>query len=369
MAIDMTSRTRPRRSLGIVLTLTLGGLVALAGPSACKRRAPAQAPGGGTTAYAAVQPLHAYQQDPTWQHRLAVVTVGTGNTVTREPSRSLFEARQSTAAGDGLAAASQVQGAASAGAPPLDLAGQLEEAGFTVARLDTAPQDPGDYNTVIEVSRYVTQQSSQPLRLEMQTVARARVLAPAGEGVYEGNPVEIDASAGTLSGAEQAAYGGQLRDAERELYGRIVAGLVQVLGPTPKPVEVVEEPPPPDPREVCRAECTSRQASCARQCCEKELGSDPAVCDAARAAAAACNQGCVDRAQSEADEGARERKLADCQDGCRRGKHSAYPSDPKIARNASVHAKCDLACEREQESCLAGCDAGGATPAEPGATP
>lgn len=149
---------------------------------------------GCSQAYPAKRELATYKASPTWATSVAIITVDTGNELFEQPTSSQVSDRRSRADLESMAARLEIRTRA-----PMDIAADslgdvLTGLGLRVLDLDAAPDDPGEFNVIIERAEYIVGVRAEPpaqLAFEVHPAYHVRVLEPSVTQTFEGTPVPI----------------------------------------------------------------------------------------------------------------------------------------------------------------------------------
>ncbi len=189
---------------------------------------------GCTQAYPAKRKLDDYKtQKPTWSRGVAILTVDAGNRQLDQPTSSQVSDERSNADLPILAARMQIRARA-----PMDLAhDRLDEVllslGLEVADLDATPDDPGEYNVIIERMEYVTGVRAEPpatIAFHVQPTYHVRILAPSGTETFQGTPVPVlidDAM--ELDDQKIAVHAAEIDESRREAISSLKTWLADEL--------------------------------------------------------------------------------------------------------------------------------------------
>jgi hypothetical protein len=150
---------------------------------------------GCTQAYPAKREIETYKtQRPAWARGVAILTVDGGNENLGQPTSSQVSDTRSRAGLESLAARMQIRARAPMDIAQDNLEGALAGLELEVADLDATPDDPGEYNVIIERTEYLTDIRAEPpaqLAFEVQPAYHVRILDPSGTKTFEGTPVPV----------------------------------------------------------------------------------------------------------------------------------------------------------------------------------
>lgn len=150
---------------------------------------------GCTQAYPAKREIDSYkEQSPTWSKNVAILTVDTGNEHLDQPTSSQVSGEQSRATLEALTTRLEIRSRA-----PMDTANDnlddvLTGLGLKVVDLDAAPDDPGEYNVIIERAEYIVGVRAEPpaeVAFEVRPAYHVRILDPKETETFEGTPVPV----------------------------------------------------------------------------------------------------------------------------------------------------------------------------------